>query len=216
MMGSSLYPGILPVSRFNLVMNNYHHGDLRAALLDAAGDILQEKGLEGFSLRECARRAGTSHAAPAHHFGDTPGLLSEFAALGFERMVAMMRAARAAAGPDAWDQLRATGRAYIDFALANRAAFQLMFRTDRLDAGHARLRDASAAAFGELRSALAALHGGDVETPRLMLAWSAVHGFSTLLLEHATDGIRQETDVQRFSREMGDAVLALLKNSLAP
>jgi AcrR family transcriptional regulator len=196
-------------------MNNYHHGDLRAALLDAAGDILQEKGLEGFSLRECARRAGTSHAAPAHHFGDTAGLLSEFAALGFERMVAMIVAARAAAGPDAWERLRATGRAYIDFALANRAAFQLMFRTDRLDASHARLRAASAAAFDELRSALAALHGGDVDTPRLMLAWSAVHGFSTLLLEHATDGIRADAHIVQFSRDMGNAMLAQLKASLA-
>ena len=197
-------------------MNNYHHGDLRAALLDAAGSILQEKGVEGFSLRECARRAGTSHAAPAHHFGDAQGLLSEFAALGFERMVAMMRSARAAAAPGAAEQLRATGRAYVDFALANRAAFQLMFRADRLAGAHARLDAARAAAFEELRSALAALHGGAAPLPQLMLAWSAVHGFATLLLEHAADGIRQGQDVASFSQEMGDAVLALLGRSLAP
>jgi len=197
-------------------MNSYHHGDLRAALLDAAGSILQEKGVEGFSLRECARRAGTSHAAPAHHFGDAQGLLSEFAALGFERMVAMMQGARAAAEPGAADQLRATGRAYIDFALANRGAFQLMFRADRLASGHARLEQARAAAFEELRSALAALHGGSAPQPQLMLAWSAVHGFATLLLEHATDGVRQGQDVEQFSQEMGDAMLALLRKSLAP
>ena len=197
-------------------MNSYHHGDLRAALLDAAGSILQEKGVEGFSLRECARRAGTSHAAPAHHFGDTQGLLSEFAALGFERMVAMMQGARAAAEPGAADQLRATGRAYIDFALANRAAFQLMFRADRLAGGHAHLDQARGAAFEELRSALAALHEGSAPQPQLMLAWSAVHGFATLLLEHATDGVRQGQDVERFSQEMGDAMLALLRKSLGP
>lgn len=197
-------------------MSQYHHGDLRAALLEAAGAILQEKGVEGFSLRECARRAGTSHAAPAHHFGDAQGLLSEYAALGFERMVAMMRDARAAAGPQASDQLRATGRAYIDFALANRAAFQLMFRTDRLEGGHARLDAARAAAFEELRSALAALHGGTAPLPQLMLAWSTVHGFATLLLEHAADGIRQGRDMEAFSQEMGDAVLALLRKSLGP
>lgn len=197
-------------------MNSYHHGDLREALLEAAEGILQEKGIEGFSLRECARRAGTSHAAPAHHFGDTQGLLSEFAALGFERMVAMMRSAREHATPDAADQLRATGRAYIDFALANRAAFQLMFRADRLAGGHARLDGARAAAFEELRSALGALHGAAAPLPQLMLAWSTVHGFATLLLEHAADGIRQEQDVESFSQEMGDAVLALLRKSLAP
>jgi AcrR family transcriptional regulator len=196
-------------------MHTYHHGDLRAALLDAAAGILQEKGIEGFSLRECARRAGTSHAAPAHHFGDAQGLLSEFAASGFERMVAMMRGARTQAGPDAWEQLRATGRAYIDFALENRAAFQLMFRADRLDQGRPRLAQASAAAFDELRTALAALHGGRAPAPQLMLAWSAVHGFATLLLEHAADGMRQGQDMQAFSREMGDALLAQLKHSLA-
>lgn len=197
-------------------MNSYHHGDLRAALLEAAGVILQEKGVEGFSLRECARRAGTSHAAPAHHFGDAQGLLSEFAALGFERMVAMMRAAREQAGPNASDHLRASGRAYIDFALANRAAFQLMFRADRLDAAHPRLAPARAAAFEELRSALAALHGGAAPLPQLMLAWSAVHGFATLVLEHAADGIRQGQDIAAFSQEVGDALLALLRKSLAP
>lgn len=196
-------------------MNSYHHGDLHTALLDAADSILQEKGVEGFSLRECARRAGTSHAAPAHHFGDAQGLLSEFAALGFERMVAMMRSGRAGAGPDPWEQLRATGRAYIDFALANRSAFQLMFRADRLDPVHERLRQGRAAAFSELRSSLAALHGGTAPLPQLTLAWSAVHGFATLMLENAMDGIHEGKTVQHFSREMGDALLALLKNSLA-
>lgn len=211
-----MYPRIFTLSSCRHRMNSYHHGDLRTALLDATADILQEKGVEGFSLRECARRAGTSHAAPAHHFGDVQGLLSEFAARGFERMVAMMRSARASAGPDPWEQLRATGRAYIDFALANRPAFQLMFRTDRLDAGHARLQQAGAAAFDELRSALAPLHGGVAPLAQLTLAWSAVHGFAALMLENAMRGIEQEIEGQQSSHDLAEALLASLKKSLAP
>ena len=66
---------------------DYHHGDLRRALLDATEALLLESGLETFSLRECARRAGVSHGAPAHHFGDVRGLLTAFATVGFERLV---------------------------------------------------------------------------------------------------------------------------------
>ena len=53
----------------------YHHGDLREALLEAAESVLLEQGVEGLTLRECARRAGVSHGAPAHHFGDARGLV---------------------------------------------------------------------------------------------------------------------------------------------
>ena len=60
--------------------SRYHHGDLRAALIEAGAAILAERGIEGFSLRECARRAAVSPAAPAHHFGDSRGLLTAIAA----------------------------------------------------------------------------------------------------------------------------------------
>ena len=59
----------------------YHHGDLRAALLAAAEAELAERGVEAFSLRQVAKRAGVSHAAPAHHFGDAQGLLTALAAV---------------------------------------------------------------------------------------------------------------------------------------
>ena len=58
----------------------YHHGDLRTALLDAGDTVLAEHGLRGFTLRECARRAGVSHAAPKHHFSDVRGFLTAIAA----------------------------------------------------------------------------------------------------------------------------------------
>ena len=78
----------------------YHHGDLRAALLAAAETELDERGVESFSLRGVARRAGVSHAAPAHHFRDVRGLLTALAAEGFARFLAAQRAREAAAGAD--------------------------------------------------------------------------------------------------------------------
>jgi AcrR family transcriptional regulator len=66
--------------------DTYHHGALREALVEAAEALIREQGLEAFTLRECARRAGVSHAAPAHHFGDARGLLTACAAAGMERL----------------------------------------------------------------------------------------------------------------------------------
>ncbi|NRB03591.1 MAG: TetR family transcriptional regulator, partial [Rhodobacteraceae bacterium] len=68
----------------------YHHGDLRAALIEAGLQELEATGTEAFSLRKVARRAGVSHAAPAHHFGDVTGLLTALAAEGFRRFVVAM------------------------------------------------------------------------------------------------------------------------------
>ena len=69
----------------------YHHGDLAAALLAAAEAELAEKGVEAFSLRSVAKRAGVSHAAPAHHFGDATGVLTALATEGFRRFLAGWR-----------------------------------------------------------------------------------------------------------------------------
>ena len=102
----------------------YHHGDLRQAMLQAAGEVLEELGLERFTLRECARRAGVSHGAPAHHFGDVRGLLTALVAGGFEQLLVWMDEHEAAAPGDAFSQLAANGKAYLAFALAHRALFQ--------------------------------------------------------------------------------------------
>src|SRR5271163_3422463 len=71
--------------------DRYHHGDLRSALVAAGRELLAERGLNGFTLRECARKAGVSHAAPAHHFPTIGDLLSEIAATGFEELTSSMQ-----------------------------------------------------------------------------------------------------------------------------
>src|SRR3974390_2682001 len=81
----------------------YHHGALRQSLIAATEAIILERGVDGFTLREAARRAGVSPAAPAHHFGDARGLLSEVATLGFKEFGEALRAADEKAGVDPVD-----------------------------------------------------------------------------------------------------------------
>lgn len=197
---------------------HYHHGDLKAALLAAAEDLLRERGLEGFTLRECARRAGVSHAAPAHHFGDLRGLFAEFAAVGFARLHQAMQGYRAAAGPDPVAQLHAAGRAYIDFAIANPAHFRLMFRREKLDQNNARLQSAGEGAFGELKSALALAMGQPADadlTAQQLAAWSTVHGYASLLLEGQLAPFCGVDQPEHSGGALGDAVLATLFAGLA-
>lgn len=168
----------------------YHHGDLRKALLAATDALLTQAGLEGFTLREVARRAGVSHGAPAHHFGDVRGLLSAYAAEGFGQLAQAMAQRRAMAPPLPLDQLVATGLAYVEYAIAHRARFQLMFRSDRLDPECAPLDESGGHAYGHLVDCIARLDPGtdpDAEARRRQktaLAWSIVHGYATLMLEN--------------------------------
>jgi len=199
----------------------YHHGALRQALLSAAEALLIERGAEGFTLRECARRAGVSHAAPAHHFGDARGLLTAVAALGFDRMATLMQRYRDEAPPDAMQRLTAVGQAYIDFALDHRAHFQLMFGSDRLDRADAELQRCgarSAAALEEAMTDVMRAHRLPPETlpQRLLLAWSAVHGFATLVIEGQCQvffgiGVGQPEQ----ARAAAVAVLRLMQPALA-
>src|SRR5262245_62298820 len=92
----------------------YHHGSLREALLQAAERILERDGIQGLTLRAAAREAGVSHAAPKNHFGDMTGMLSELAAVGFERFVATMQGDVGEEGsPDR--RLGGVGHGYVGF-----------------------------------------------------------------------------------------------------
>lgn len=196
----------------------YHHGDLRAALIAAAETVLAERGADGFTLRECARRAGVSHAAPAHHFGDARGLLTAVAAHGFERMAARMRQARAGAAHPA-DELIGVGLAYIEFAVAHPAQFALMARTHVIDLADETLQRHADDTFGHLRETLAAANAGvplDEATfqTRLLLAWSAVHGLAMLALEGKLGAFVPGTSARRIAEAAAPAMLAQLRQSL--
>jgi AcrR family transcriptional regulator len=171
-------------------MNNarpYHHGDLRAALLAAAETILERDGIQALTLRAAARAAGVSHAAPAHHFDDLTGLLSELAAVGCRRFTAELVEAMVAVGEDPRRRMRAMGHAYVEFARKYPGMFMLMFRSECLDMIRPALRKAVDAAGQALRDAIVARAGGSMPAENLVAevaaAWSLVHGFAVLLLD---------------------------------
>jgi len=163
------------------------NGELPARLLAATDEILREQGLHKFTLREAARRAGVSHGAPAFHFKDASGLLTAFAAEGFRTLRELMLEYRARAPKDAAAQLLAVGCAYIDYAISHRPQFQLMFRSDTIRMDDEGFQEASRGAFVQLQETMAASSGPEEteagRAARLMLAWSAVHGFAALCLE---------------------------------
>lgn len=180
----------------------YHHGDLRAALLAAAEAELAERGIEGFSLRAVAKRAGVSHAAPAHHFGDTPGLLTALAAEGFRRFLATQQAREAQAPREARAQIVAAGLGYIDFALARPALFRLMFGSRRPDFGHADLTAAAQAAYRHLEAQTAAAGGRSVQD--VAAAWAVAHGLADLM------AAGRLTSLQHMPADARDAACAAI------
>ncbi len=176
---------------------NYHHGDLRAALLDATDKIINRDGLELFSLRACAREAGVSHNAPAHHFADLRGLLTAYATNAFDLLIDSMEYAKKSRSADPAEQLLATGEGYIQFALTHPGKFQVMFRNEKLDAKHMELQNSSAKAFGILEHAmtnwLELYHPialtDEKKLKYILMAWSVCHGYATLAGERKLDFI---------------------------
>ncbi|MFI1934079.1 WHG domain-containing protein [Streptomyces sp. NPDC020330] len=154
----------------------YHHGDLRRVILDAALDAIAANGPGALSLRDLARRADVSHAAPAHHFKDRTGLLTAVAAEGYALFADAL-----ADAPD----LRERGVAYVRFAATHPAHFQVMFQPDLHRTDDPDLLTARARATEALRAGVADLpQAGRGEDDRLagVAAWSLAHGFATLLL----------------------------------
>jgi AcrR family transcriptional regulator len=166
----------------------YHHGDLRAALLRAAEEELMEKGIEGFTLRSCARRAGVSPAAPSHHFGDVTGLLTEVAIEAFGGLAASMRREMAVTERGSIEHVIAAAIGYVDFSLDRPAQFKLMFRSERLHAEDTALRMASAASSSLAADSVGAFVGSQnpmgepAVTRKVVGLWSLAHGVASLLL----------------------------------
>jgi AcrR family transcriptional regulator len=175
----------------------YHHGDLKEALLTAAESVLDDSGLHGFTLRECARRAGVSHAAPKHHFGDVRGLLTEVAARGFQQLTRRLKTKLRAAGDDLDAQFVATAEAYVGFAEAHPEHFRIMFRSDLVDMQSPSLMSAALATFTEMTNVIRRQRGEpEVGAESLdacmtsaqlindiLIGWSHIHGYAHLKLE---------------------------------
>ena len=163
----------------------YHHGDLREALLIAGEAALDELALEDVSLREIARRAGVSHAAPKHHFGSLGALLGDVAARGFEQFVeALQSAADSSHDQSSAARLLAMGRAYLRFAAAHPGTYGLMFGKRDICETTPRLATGMLTAWTQLEGAVAAVVGPARATHGAVLVWSSVHGMAMLKMDH--------------------------------
>jgi AcrR family transcriptional regulator len=199
--------------------DTYHHGHLRSALLASATEVLRERGVEGLTLREVARRAGVSHNAPYHHFADKRALVEALAIEGFRRFAEAFRRA-AAAAPDGshLGRIRAIGEAYVRFAFRDPAMFTLMWRPelravgDRSPVDEAGL-DSYRMLLEEIEAGQAAgeVTKGDVGLLGLA-AWSTVHGLAMLVIEGP---LRDQATSWRLVRPLADAVLDAAMRALS-
>jgi len=151
-------------------MSTYHHGDLRAAVLAAAGKLIEKEGLAGLSVRESARRAGVSHNAPYRHFPHRDALLAALAADGFAQL---QKALENRSG-------RELGEAYVRFALAHPQRFKVMFAVR-----HPELRAQARVIHQRLEKAFAAL--GAEAGFAAAAAWSMMHGLAQLVVDGHLD-----------------------------
>jgi len=181
-------------------VRSYHHGELRTAMIEAADAILRDEGVEGFTLRAAARRAGVSPGAPAHHFGNTAGLLTEVATLAYEELYRCFNTVEPGATPAT--TLRSMARAYIVFAVNNPGRFQLMYRKDLVNRADARYAAASRATLEMFALAAAEVYGASdlaVEGQTMgyagiIAAWSTAHGIAHLALEEKLNFVTQGED----------------------
>ena len=179
-------------------MARYHHGDLPAALLKSAETILEREGIGALTMRAAAREAGVTHAAPAHHFGDLTGLLTELAASGFVRFHDHLEAEAAITGPVPRTRLQALGRGYVGFAQAHPGLFQLMFRSERLDWSKPSLSDAGGSAFALLtlpedHLAEPTPQSGVQAIVAATARWAFAHGMAMLLIDGRLDAVAGKT-----------------------
>jgi AcrR family transcriptional regulator len=185
----------------------YHHGDLRRALVESASDLLKEKGPAGVTLREAARRAGVTHAAPYRHFADKEALLAELAADGFVRLRAEIEEAMGGVAPDLL--LETLGVVYVRFARKNPSQFRVMFGAEIGDKRrYAELMRADQAVFDLCVGAIRTMQESGHMTPgnpaRMGLVhWSMLHGVAALVVDGQMEraGVRDE-QIDEFARRV--------------
>lgn len=178
-----------------MARDTYHHGDLRAVILDSAAGVVAAEGAHAVSLRKLARDAGVSPAAPSHHFGDRRGLFTALAIEGFERL--------ADALAEVEPPFVNSAEAYVRFALEHPGHYSVMFDRALQNASDPALQAAEARCTDQLTIGV-----GGIDPTRTRhdpeaaatAAWCLVHGLATLWLNDAFDPPQRDEDPLELAR----------------
>lgn len=190
----------------------YHHGDLRAQLIAATRQLVEEKGPDHFSVAEASRLAGVSTAAPYKHFKDKDDLLRAVAFDGMERQHAQMIEALAPLPENSIDRISALGHIYIDFARSEPAIFRLMFGLADDHADDAALVEKGHNTFELVQQEVAAFRGSavieEIDRRRAFQLWSFVHGLSFLIIDGKIQKMDLPLDVDDMLFDVGRRIMA--------
>jgi AcrR family transcriptional regulator len=173
----------------------YHHGNLREALVQAALDLIGDKGPAGFTFADAARWAGVSPAAPYRHFRDRDALMADVARRGFEKFTEALTRAWNQGRPEPFRAFENVGRAYLAFARTEPAYYAAMFEAQLppdLSRDLEAARDQAFAVLRQATEALCALLPEDKRPPTLMMSlhfWALSHGIASLFARG--DGARR-------------------------
>ncbi len=197
----------------------YHHGNLRIGLIQAALELINEKGGGFLTIREVAKRAGVSHTAPYRHFKNKEELLGAVAIDGFRLMIQKMKNQMAIFKDQPILKFQASGVAYMKFALAHPAHFRVMFGSRRLEKSRdPKLKQASATSLGLLLDCIKDCQAkGEIRSGNAMemalAAWSMVHGFAMLSINNH---VREAGAMAMDLDDMMDVVIRTLYSGMSP
>ncbi|MEO1704966.1 MAG: TetR/AcrR family transcriptional regulator [Pseudomonadota bacterium] len=195
-----------------LKKSGYHHGDLRAGLIEATRRLVEEKGVDGFSVSEACRAAGVSTAAPYKHFKNKDEMVVAVVMEGMMRFQDNMHAALEGIPEGSPDRVRALGRQYVNFALTEPAIFRLKFGgyTDALEDEN--LDEAGQGTFNMVLEEVAKCLGESEITQEVrrrgFVLWSVVHGLSFLLHDKKLAEMAGEATLDDLLGDLGDRILA--------
>jgi AcrR family transcriptional regulator len=177
---------------------NYHHGDLRRAILEAAIEAIATQGIDSLTLRQLAQRVGVSAMAPYRHFENKSALIAAIAETGFEQLGIAMNEALAHVPADSLKRLQATGVAYVMFAVTHATQYRLMFGTVLCDRqNYPELDQTASTSFNVLVQALVecqtakTIQAEDIHELATIL-WAQMHGLSMLVIDQQVPGLDLE------------------------